>query len=94
MIIFTNITFNGQDLNEEAVLRSVAESISAMADRKMYEDEGYVLHQVSCSLFDILDEITGVADNLIEWLSDHDNRNDPEYSDIYKDVYGFRPRCR
>lgn len=28
---------------------------------------------------------------LLEWLATAD-RNDPEYSDIYKDVYGVRPR--
>lgn len=28
---------------------------------------------------------------LIEWLATAD-RNDPNYSDIYKDVYGVRPR--
>lgn len=28
---------------------------------------------------------------LLKWLATAD-RNDPEYSDIYKDVYGVRPR--
>lgn len=28
---------------------------------------------------------------LLAWVSDPVNRNDPEYSDIYKDVFGVRP---
>lgn len=28
----------------------------------------------------------------VEWLADPANRNDESYSDIYKDVYGHRPR--
>ena len=30
--------------------------------------------------------------NALEWLADPTNRSDENYSDIYKDVYGFRPR--
>ena len=29
---------------------------------------------------------------LLRWLADPVNRADPLYSDIYKDVHGFRPR--
>lgn len=31
---------------------------------------------------------------LLAWLEDPANWGDPEYSDIYKDVHGFRPRFR
>jgi len=27
-----------------------------------------------------------------EWLADPANRDLPEWSDVYKDLYGFRPR--
>lgn len=27
-----------------------------------------------------------------EWLADPANQDDPNYSDIFKDLYGFRPR--
>lgn len=30
--------------------------------------------------------------NALEWLADPANRSDENYSDIYKDVYGVRPR--
>ena len=29
---------------------------------------------------------------LLRWLADPANHSDPLYSDIYKDVHGFRPR--
>ena len=29
---------------------------------------------------------------ILRWLADPANRADPLYSDIYKDVHGFRPR--
>ena len=29
---------------------------------------------------------------LVAWLADEANWEDPNFSDIYKDVYGFRPR--
>lgn len=29
---------------------------------------------------------------ILRWLADPANRVDPLYSDIYKDVHGFRPR--
>lgn len=29
---------------------------------------------------------------LLRWLADPANYSDPLYSDIYKDVHGFRPR--
>lgn len=29
---------------------------------------------------------------ILRWLADPTNRADPLYSDIYKDVHGFRPR--
>ena len=34
-----------------------------------------------------------VEAELLAWLADPANRQDPLYSDIYKDVHGFRPRC-
>ena len=33
-----------------------------------------------------------VLAELTAWLADPANRYSEEYSDIYKDVYGFRPR--
>lgn len=33
-----------------------------------------------------------IEEELIAWLSDPANRDDEEYSDVFKDVYGFRPR--
>ena len=33
-----------------------------------------------------------VEAELLAWLADPANRQDPLYSDIFKDVHGFRPR--
>ena len=33
-----------------------------------------------------------VEAELLAWLADPANRQDPSYSDIFKDVHGFRPR--
>jgi hypothetical protein len=33
-----------------------------------------------------------VEAELRAWLADPANRQDPSYSDIFKDVHGFRPR--
>ena len=35
---------------------------------------------------------TEMEAELLAWLADPANRQDPIYSDIYKDVHGFRPR--
>lgn len=37
-----------------------------------------------------IDEEYEIEKELRAWLRTHD-ASDPEYSDIYKDVYGFRP---
>jgi len=86
--IFTGVTVNGQDFSDVETVRSFARAWSAQADRT--QDDA--LFWVASSLFDLLDEVEGVTAALEQWLSDPSNRDDEEYSDIFKDVYGFRPR--
>ena len=76
------------------VLRSTARRLSARADQLLYTEDGWQLRQVADSLFDLIDEVTGVATSLEMWLADPANRDAEEYSDIYKEVHGFRPRGR
>lgn len=86
--IFTGVTVNGQDFSNVETVRSFARAWSAQADRT--QDDA--LFWVASSLFDLLDEVEGVTAALEQWLADPSNRDDEEYSDIFKDVYGFRPR--
>lgn len=86
--IFTGVTVNGQDFSNAETVRSFARAWSAQAD--CTQDDA--LFWVASSLFDLLDEVEGVTAALEEWLTDPSNVDDEEYSDIYKDVYGFRPR--
>lgn len=86
--IFTGVTINGQDFSDVENVRAFAQAWSAQADRT-WDDE---LYWIASSLFDLLDEVEGVTAALEEWLADPSNVDDEEYSDIYKDVYGFRPR--
>lgn len=39
-----------------------------------------------------LAEEARIEAELVEWLADPANADSPEYSDVFKDVYGFRPR--
>ena len=86
--IFTGVTINGQDFSDVENVRAFAQEWSAKADRT-WDDE---LYWVASSLFDLLDEVEGVTAALVEWLADPSNEDDIEYSDIFKDVYGYRPR--
>lgn len=90
--IFTGISLNGAPLSDADVLRSTAHRISAQADRLLYTEDGWQLRQVADSLFDLIDEVTGVSTSLEMWLADHNNASHPEYSDLYKEVHGIRPR--
>lgn len=92
--IFKGISLNGAPLSNVDVLRSTARRLSARADRLLYTEDGWQLRQVADSLFDLIDEVTGVATSLEMWLADPANRDAEEYSDIYKEVHGFRPRGR
>lgn len=90
--IFEGISLNGTPLSNVNVLRSVARRLSAQADRLPYTEDGWELSQVADSLFDLIDEAMGVTASLEMWLADPANRDSEEYSDIYKEVHGFRPR--
>lgn len=90
--IFTGISLNGAPLSDVDVLRSTARRISTQADKLLYTEDGWQLRQVADSLFDLIDEVTGVTAALEMWLADHNNANHPEYSDRYKEIHGFRPR--
>lgn len=90
--IFEGISLNGALLSNVDVLRSTARRLSARADRLLYTEDGWQLRQVADSLFDLIDEVTGVSTSLEMWLADPTNRDAEEYSDIYKEIHGFRPR--
>lgn len=92
--IFEGISLNGASLSNVDVLRSTARHLSAQADRLPCTEDGWQLRQVADSLFDLIDEVTGAATSLEMWLADPANRDADEYSDIYKEVHGFRPRGR
>ena len=85
--MFAGVTINGQDFSDVETVRTFARAWFAQADRTLDE----ALHEVASSLFDLLDEVEGVTAALEEWLADPANANSPEYSDIFKDVHGFRP---
>ena len=38
------------------------------------------------------EEAMRIHRELVAWLNNPANADDPEYSDVFKDVYGFRPR--
>ena len=90
--VFTGVLFNGADLSDSAVVRAVANRFCEVADRHFYSDWAYDLHEVGYSLFSLCDEVEGVTARLKAWLADPANECSPEYSDVFKDVYGFRPR--
>lgn len=92
--IFEGVSLNGAPLSNVSVLRSTARRLSARAEQLLYTEEGWQLRQVADSLFDLIDEVTGVTASLEMWLADPANRDAEEYSDIYKEVHGFRPRGR
>ena len=86
--IFSGITVNGHDFSDVETIRFYARTWSALADCR--NDEA--LFQIADSLFDLLDEIEGVTSALVDALDDIGvDPEDPEYSDIYKEIYGFRP---
>lgn len=86
--IFVGVTVNGEDFSQSDVVSDFAQKWHNQADRTWDDD----LFEIADSLFDLVDEVEGVTAALVEWLSDPENEDDEEYSDIYKDVYGFRPR--
>lgn len=92
--IFKGITLNGKPLSDVNVLRSTARRLSARSNQLLYTEEGWELSQIACSLFDLIDEAMGVTASLEAWLANPANRDAEEYSDIYKEVHGFRPRGR
>lgn len=92
--IFEGISLNGIPLSNVDVLRSIARRLSAQADQLLYTEDGWQLRQVADSLLDLIDEVTGAITSLEMWLADPSNRDMEEYSDIYKEVHGFRPRGR
>lgn len=58
-----------------------------------------IIHGVSCTLsletiaqYERECEEIRIEREAREWLADPANRNLPEWSDVYKDLYGFRPR--
>ena len=56
--------------------------------------EGVTLTATQSTIDRVLEErrIAEAEAYVLRWLADPENRNDPFYSDIYKDVHGFRPR--
>ena len=92
--IFEGISLNGAPLSNVDVLRSTARRLSAQANRLLCTESYWQLHQIADSLFDLIDEVTGAVTSLEMWLADPANRDAEEYSDIYKEVHGFRPRGR
>lgn len=88
IVMFAGVSVNGQDFSDVETVRAFARAWSAQAERTLDE----ALHEVAFSLFDLLDEVEDVSSALDEWLSDPSNRDNEEYSDIFKDVHGFRPR--
>lgn len=92
--IFEGISLNGAPLSNVNVLRSAARRLSARSNQLLYTEEGWELNQIACSLFDLIDGATGVTASLEAWLANPANRDAEEYSDIYKEVHGFRPRGR
>lgn len=86
--MFSGVTINGQDFSNADTVRAFARSWSAQADRTQNDELGLI----AFSLFDLLDEVEGIAADLESWLADPSNMDNEEYSDIFKDVYGFRPR--
>ncbi len=90
--VFTGVFFNGADLSDSTVVREVANLFCREADRHFFDDGASDLFEVGYSLFDLCDEVEGVTARLKAWLADPANECSPEYSDVFKDVYGFRPR--
>ena len=78
---FSGITINGKDFSDSDVVRDFAREWSV-------NDE---LFWVADSLFDIADDADGVTEELSKYLANPENADDPEYSDIFKDMYGYRP---
>ena len=72
----TNITFNGTPLTRE-IIRSCLDALTEDLEHFVFIED------------DDFDEETDRS--LREWLADPANRTKPEYSDIFKDVHGFRP---
>lgn len=86
--MFNDITVNGRPLSDLAALRALSADLYAQANRS----DDYDLFCVALSLDDLIDEVSGAAAARLAWLADPANKTDPNYSDIFKDAYGYRPR--
>lgn len=87
--IFTGIFFNGQPMSDYAVLTALGRRFMNEG-RYDFESDNYWF---GSSLMDIAnherDEAIHAAN--VAWLADPANRDAEEYSDVFKDTYGFRP---
>ena len=79
---FSGITINGKDFSDADTVRAFAREWSAKDEQ---------LFWIADSMFDIADDADGVTEELSKYIVNPENADDPEYSDIYKDMYGFRP---
>lgn len=86
--MFNDITVNGSPLSDLATLRALSANLHVQANRS----DDYDLFLVALSLDDLVDEVSGAAAARLAWLADPANKADPNYSDIFKDAYGHRPR--
>lgn len=86
--MFNDITVNGCPLSDPTTLRTLSANLHAQADRS----NDYGLFRVALSLDDLADEVSGATAARLAWLADPANKADPNYSDIFKDAYGYRPR--
>lgn len=87
--IFAGISFNGQELSN-------SENLAALGKRFMnsglydFESDDY---WVGSSLVDIANHERNAAihEKNVAWLADPANYDAEEYSDVFKDTYGYRP---
>ncbi|MBQ5475982.1 MAG: hypothetical protein IIT65_15220 [Lachnospiraceae bacterium] len=86
--MFNDITVNGRPLSDLATLRALAQEL--MGQSRLTDD--YCLFLIGASLDDLVDEVSGATAARLAWLADPANKSDPNYSDIFKDAYGYRPR--
>ena len=85
---FVGISVNGEDFsNSDYVVECARKWVRAAEDS--WDDE---LFWAADSLFELVDEADGTNAALADWLANPENFDDENYSDIFKDLYGFRPR--
>lgn len=97
--MFTNIYFNNQPIDYNLAHRMLWDTFHKEYGEDLWHplnghsvDEAFNAYEETCEEERRLQDATGETAKTLEWLADPANWNDPNWSDIFKDVHGYRPR--